>query len=285
MKCLVRLLWIVLVCVASKPAESRSASEPYSSGTSATAEDMMCKVQEPGAEELANDQTIRRSSERLSINSDDDDAREKRASRYAQIGAYAAALADYNARIARGNAGAEIYNDRCFVRTLLDQLPDAIEDCDESLRQNPAFDEAFDTRGVAKLKAGDPVGAIHDFNAALRLNPKMATSLYARGIAKLQIGAAADAETDFRKAVALKYFVGNQVASYGLPDPHPEAGLRGFVRIDHAGTISIVNSFELPDGHIADAWTQYRPGDPLYLEVLRHLCGLKPGEHRGYRPW
>jgi len=35
----------------------------------------------------------------------------------------------------------------------------------------PDFTEAFNNRGIAKIKSGDTLGAYKDFNIAVRLNP------------------------------------------------------------------------------------------------------------------
>lgn len=38
-------------------------------------------------------------------------------------------------------------------------------------------------------------------------------------------------------------------------------------------------------GHTTPAEFRYKPGDPEYKEVLRHLGGIEPGESKGVKPW
>jgi tetratricopeptide (TPR) repeat protein len=247
--------------------------------------DMTCKIPEPDAQELAKEPRIAKYSARLAADPADRDALAKRASVYASIDANRLALADYNALIERGEASAENFNDRCYLRIVLDDMPAAIEDCDQALLLKPDYADAYDTRGMARLKNGQPQAAIEDFDAALKLNPRLSTSLYARGIAKQQIGAVAEAESDMHDGMLYNSYAGNEVAIYGIVDPHSERGLSGVVHIDQKGEITVANGYELPNGSIADSRTYYKPGEPRYEETVRHLCGLKPGEQKLFRPW
>jgi len=38
-------------------------------------------------------------------------------------------------------------------------------------------------------------------------------------------------------------------------------------------------------GHTTPAEFTYKPGEPKYEEILRHLGGMKPGESKGVKPW
>jgi hypothetical protein len=51
------------------------------------------------------------------------------------------------------------------------------------------------------------------------------------------------------------------------------------------GTISIELHLSLPGGGVAEGVKDYKPGDPYYDDVLRHIGGLKVGEHKLVRPW
>jgi|HubBroStandDraft_5_1064220.scaffolds.fasta_scaffold648411_1 hypothetical protein len=51
------------------------------------------------------------------------------------------------------------------------------------------------------------------------------------------------------------------------------------------GTIHMELHFRMPGGGWADGARDYKPGDPYYDEVLRHIGGLKPGETKLVRPW
>lgn len=268
--------------------EKQAAGEPAPAQPTAQADpasDPMCKIAEPGPQELAKNPRIRKLSERIAINPTDRDTLSIRARLYASIGAYSMALADFDSVIKQSGGGPETFNDRCYVRAVLGDLPAAIDDCNEALRQKPDFTDALDSRGLARLKSGQPQRAIEDFDAALKLNDLLPTTLYARGVAKLQLGAAAQAEADMRAAIKLDSLAGDEIAKFGIADPHPEWGLSGYVRINDAGEISVTNGHALSDGTIADTRTDYTPQDPRYDEMVRHLCGLKPGERKRFRPW
>ena len=264
------------------PADKTAVAE--SSEPPARAVDMTCRIEEPTVDELARDPRIKSASDALALRPDDRDARNRRAQLYGFKGAYGAALTDFNALIAQGQRDAETYNDRCFVRTVLGDLPAALADCDAAVRQKPNLANARDSRGLARLKNGAFAAAIEDFDVALRLDPKLASTLYARGIAKQRSGLAAEGEADLRAAMNIDSLAGNEVASYGIADPHPEWGLRGVVHFS-GDNVVIADGDEMPDGSIADSRTTYTPGDPRFAEVVRHLCGLKAGEQKLFRPW
>jgi hypothetical protein len=72
-------------------------------------------------------------------------------------------------------------------------------------------------------------------------------------------------------------------------DPPPAANTAepesiGSATIDAAGVITLNLRAEGP-GVIGDAQFTYRPGDPDYAEVLRHIGPIRPGETRPVRPW
>ena len=50
------------------------------------------------------------------------------------------------------------------------------------------------------------------------------------------------------------------------------------------GTITL-RLRSLPPGPVAEGTMSYRPGDPKYEEIKRHLGGIKPGETKPVRPW
>jgi hypothetical protein len=41
----------------------------------------------------------------------------------------------------------------------------------------------------------------------------------------------------------------------------------------------------LPPGPIAEGELRYKPGDPQYEEIKKHLGGIAPGETKNVRPW
>jgi tetratricopeptide (TPR) repeat protein len=246
--------------------------------------DMMCKIPEPGTDELAKDPRLKALNDKLTANPDDCEALEARAKLYGNKNAHTLALADYDAAIRLGAGGSAILNDRCYTRAILNDLPGAALDCEQALHLEPNDENILDSRGFVRLKSGQLESAIADFDAALNINPKLAGSFYARGIAKSRLGALVEGEADLHAGMALDSRIGNELASFGVPDPHPEWGLNGVVHISEEGVVTVVNGYEI-NGAIADTRQYYKPGDADYDEVVRHLCGLKPGDQKLFRPW
>ena len=246
--------------------------------------DMMCKIPEPGADELLTYPRLKALNDKLTANPDDREALEARAKFYGSKDAHTLALADYDAAIRLGAGGSAILNDRCYTRAILDDLPGAALDCEQALRLDSNDANILDSRGFVRLKSGQLENAIADFDAALKINPRLAGSFYARGIAKSRLGALVEGEADLHAGMALDSRIGNELARFGVPDPHPEWGLRGVVHISDEGVVTVADAFEI-NGAIADTRQDYKPGDAEYDEVVRHLCGLKPGDQKLFRPW
>ena len=66
------------------------------------------------------------------------------------------------------------------------QLQDALNDCDRSLRLLPTNKNTYDSRGFTYLKLGRFAQAIADYDAALARSPRDPGSLYSRGLARLR---------------------------------------------------------------------------------------------------
>ena len=71
---------------------------------------------------------------------------------------------------------------RATVRDRIRQHTNAIQDCDEVLRQNPENAFAIQLRGGAKFKSGDVKGSIQDFDRVIKLDPRREPSHWQRGI-------------------------------------------------------------------------------------------------------
>jgi tetratricopeptide (TPR) repeat protein len=94
-------------------------------------------------------------------------------------------------------------NGRCWARAQLGKdLPQALSDCNASLRQTKAAN-TYDSRGLVQLRLGAYDKAIADYDAALALQPKTAWSLYGRGVAKIRTGHAAEGQADIAAATAI----------------------------------------------------------------------------------
>jgi tetratricopeptide (TPR) repeat protein len=63
--------------------------------------------------------------------------------------------------------------------------------------------DAFSSRGIAHLKAKQPIAAVADFDADLALSPRSAFALYGRGLAYRSSGDAGGADADIAAAISL----------------------------------------------------------------------------------
>jgi hypothetical protein len=64
-----------------------------------------------------------------------------------------------------------------------------------------------------------------------------------------------------------------------------EAASIGVATMGPDGTIELRLRANGPGGMVGEGFLTYRPSDPQYAEVLRHLGGLRPGETKGVPPW
>lgn len=58
----------------------------------------------------------------------------------------------------------------------------------------------------------------------------------------------------------------------------------GVAHMDKDGTMTL-RLRSLPPGPIAEGTLVYRPGDPQYEEIKKHLGGIAPGEYKPVPPW
>jgi hypothetical protein len=165
---------------------------------------------------LADDPTIKSLTTRIAAKADDANALYRRGQVYASKGAYALAIKDFDATIRLNPKDVEAYNNRCWTRTVIGELPSARRDCDEALRLRPDFVDALDSRGLLNLKSGANKDAITDFDAALKINPRLTSSLYGRGIARQRSGAVAEGSLDIANAKAMDPDIAKEFAGYGV---------------------------------------------------------------------
>ncbi len=66
---------------------------------------------------------------------------------------------------------------------------------------------------------------------------------------------------------------------------HQPAASIGVASMSADGTISLQLRAESPGGGVGDALLFYKPTDPKYAEVFRHIGGIKPGEVKPVPPW
>jgi Caspase domain/Tetratricopeptide repeat len=132
---------------------------------------------------------------------------------HAKDGEYQLAIKDFDEAIRLDPQHAEALNNRCWVRAVIGQLQDAMNDCNEALRLGNRY--ALDSRGLVELKLGLFKNAISDYDAALVLDSKQASSLYGRGIAKLRSGNDSG-NGDISAAKLIKPTIADEFAGYGI---------------------------------------------------------------------
>jgi Tol biopolymer transport system component/Tfp pilus assembly protein PilF len=140
----------------------------------------------------------------------------RRGQRYAQIGDFTRAIADFGEAIRLNPKDHEAFNNRCWARANVGDLQLALRDCNAALRLAPRYRDALNSRGFVNLKSDLPSDAIADYDAALRFNPNHPSSLYGRGIAKLRSGNAVGGNEDIAAAKAIQSVIAEEFASYGI---------------------------------------------------------------------
>jgi len=125
-------------------------------------------------------------------------------------GEFARAIEDYDQAIrldvddpVAATYNASALHGRGVARTWLGEYECAIHDFDDAMRFDSTFYEAFFSRGIAHLKAKQPIAAVADFNADLVHSPRDAFALYGRSLAYRSTGDEICGNADIAAAIAL----------------------------------------------------------------------------------
>jgi len=86
----------------------------------------------------------------------------------------------------------------------LEMYEAAVADFSEAIRLNPAYTNAYNSRGVSYYRQGQHEAAVADFSEAIRLDPAYATPYHNRGLAFAQLNQDEAANADFNKAIELR---------------------------------------------------------------------------------
>ncbi len=156
---------------------------------------------------------------------------------FKEKGRYRAALKDFNAAIALGDAGYREYSNRGNTYTALGKHRKALADLERAVRLKPddgvvlasyayallstgdyrgaivTYDrvvqlvpdrsEYFQNRGTAKYSSGDLNGAISDYTRAVDLDGSNVDAYFNRGLAWINLGRTEEAIADLQKSIAL----------------------------------------------------------------------------------
>jgi tetratricopeptide (TPR) repeat protein len=108
-----------------------------------------------------------------------------------------------NPLIARGKATAAIYERRALARAEIRDLPGAIEDFTSALALGGDRPRLVTLRGWAYVIADAPRLALHDFEEAIQLDRSRGDAYNGRGLARLRLGEYREAVADAEQAIAL----------------------------------------------------------------------------------
>lgn len=76
----------------------------------------------------------------------------------------------------------------------------------------------------------------------------------------------------------------NRTPSDAAPAADPSAPI-GSASMDQNRIIYLQLRAEGPDGALGDAMFTYKPDDPRYQEIIKHVGGLEPGQSKPVPPW
>jgi tetratricopeptide (TPR) repeat protein len=98
------------------------------------------------------------------------------------------AIADFNQTLKLDPAYIAAYNSRGFAYMSNGDYDRAIADFNQAIRLDPAYAFAYNNRGLAYMSNGDHDRAIADYNQAIRLDPAYPVAYNNRGLAYMNKG-------------------------------------------------------------------------------------------------
>ena len=98
---------------------------------------------------------------------------------------------------------------RCGIRYTMDDLENALADCNQAARMEPQSAIVYNRRGLIWYTKRDNNRAISDCNQAIQLNPNYALALYNRGLARRAKGDTAAGDADIANAKQIQPDVGD----------------------------------------------------------------------------
>ena len=92
---------------------------------------------------------------------------------------------------------------------MMEQYESAVIDCNTAIQLDPNWFDAYNIRGMAKLRQDQFESAIFDFDKVIQLNPNIAEAYYNRGNAKFVRWGISAANSDYQRALELAQSTGN----------------------------------------------------------------------------
>jgi len=121
----------------------------------------------------------------------------------AQMGAYDAASASFNAAINRDDGFIAARANLVSVDLLRNDLGSARRDADDLIARVPASSRALYEHGIVALDNNDAQAALRDFGVLLSRDPSYAIGRYDFALAEIAAGRLDDAERELRSALTL----------------------------------------------------------------------------------
>ncbi len=198
------------------------------------------------------------------------------------LGAFEAAVKDYDASIARDATRAIAHFNRGNTLLKLGRHAEACASLDAALRIDPSHVDAYVARAQARSARGDVDGALRDFEEALRRAPRDAQAWYNRAMLRIACGDNTGAVRDLDEAIALDPSYTNALATRGgafsaLGDR--DAARRDYdeaIRLDpnHAIALNNRGSLRLSTGDAAGALADYERAVRLAPRDTMMRCNL-----------
>lgn len=111
-------------------------------------------------------------------------------------------------------------NERCWLRAVAgEELEQALEDCNRSLRVRPDDANTLDSRALVHLKQGEFAAALADYELALALSPGSGRYVYGRGLAQAGLGRNAEANANIAAGEAAAPNISRTFTRYGVTAP------------------------------------------------------------------
>jgi tetratricopeptide (TPR) repeat protein len=101
---------------------------------------------------------------------------------------YQSAILNFSNAIRVNPNYAEAYFYRGYVKSMIGDNGETIEDYNKAIELNPKYVNAYYYRGVAKSKLKEYSGAIHDYSKTIELYPNYTKVYLLRGCAKFELG-------------------------------------------------------------------------------------------------
>lgn len=136
-----------------------------------------------------------------------------RANTQFQLRDFEAAIVDYNKAIVLDPQFVEAYFNRGFAHYKLLNNEAALLDYNRAIELNPNYLEAYGNRGVVLAQLGDYQGAVKDYTQVLQQEPNLAPLYYNRATAHIQLEDTVGAIADLKQASKIFRQQGNERAA------------------------------------------------------------------------